>query len=81
MDFYDVKTKYVSKDKDEVIADFKVKPSNDLMVQGKSFYAIWNPDTGLWSKNEFDVVRIVDEAINEYVEENRSKTNKYLEPK
>lgn len=81
MDFYEVKTKYVSKDKDEVIADFKVGPSNDLMVQGKSFYAVWNPDTGLWSKNEFDVVRIVDESINDYIEENRQHSNKYLEPK
>lgn len=81
MDFYEIKTEYVSKDKDKVIADFKVDPSDDLMVQGKSFYAIWNPDTGLWSKNEFDVVRIVDDSINKYIDENRGNSNKFLEPK
>lgn len=73
MDFYKITEKEVSKYKSNVIPDFHVGISNDLMVQGKSFYAVWNPDTGLWSKNEFDVVKFVDRDIEEYMEQHKGK--------
>ena len=33
------------------------------MVQGGRFYAIWDPEKGLWSKDEYDVQRLVDEYL------------------
>ena len=62
MDFFDVvvwETKYGL----EVRPSFINKRSNDLIVRGGKFYAIWNESEGLWSKDEYDVVRIVDEAL------------------
>lgn len=47
--------------------------SNDLMVQGKQFYAIWDQEKGLWSTNEFDVQRIVDTDIRAYTEKIRGE--------
>jgi len=48
----------------EVIPDFKVMRSKDLMVRGKSFYAIWDAEAGLWSTDEYDVVRLVDGVLD-----------------
>lgn len=52
-----------------VNADFLVRGCNDLMARGKSFYSVFDEDTGLWSRNEYDVVRLVDRAIMEKVKE------------
>lgn len=30
------------------------------MVRGRSFYAIWDEEKGLWSTDEYDVQRLVD---------------------
>jgi len=34
------------------------------MVRGKSFYAIWDESLGLWSTDEYDVQRLVDEELH-----------------
>ncbi len=52
-----------------VYPEFKAKRSKDLMIKGKSFYAIWNEDEGYWSKDEYEVQRLVDKMIYQYVEE------------
>jgi hypothetical protein len=45
---------------------FVVGRSKDLMVRGRSFYAIWDEKAGLWSTDEYDVGRLVDEEMREY---------------
>ena len=64
MDFYSIKTR-PGKQKGvfELYPDFKVTRSRDLMVKGKSFYAIWDEEKGLWSTDEFDVQRLVDQEL------------------
>lgn len=52
-----------------VYPEFKAKRSKDLMIRGRSFYAIWNEETGYWSKDEYEVQRLVDTMIYQYVEE------------
>jgi hypothetical protein len=37
------------------------------MIRGKSFYAIWDEGTQLWSTDEYDVQRLVDEELDRYV--------------
>jgi hypothetical protein len=66
MDFYQIKERSVKGGIIEVYPDFKVTRSKDLMVRGKSFYAIWDDSKGLWSTDEYDVQRLVDEELMAY---------------
>ena len=52
-----------------VYPEFKAKRSKDLMIRGRSFYAIWDEAAGYWSKDEYDVQRLVDEMIYKFVDE------------
>lgn len=42
--------------------------SRDIMIRDGDFVAVWNPKTGLWSKNEFDVIDLVDDDVRKFVE-------------
>ena len=53
-----------------IYPEFVVIKSKDLMIQGKSFYAIWDETVGLWSKSEMDVQRLVDDMVFQYAKEN-----------
>ena len=44
-------------------ANFFTRPSEDFMVRGGQFYAVYNPNTGLWSKDEFTVQELVDDEL------------------
>lgn len=50
----------------DIYPEFIIKKSKDLMIRGKSFYAIWDEEAGFWSKNEDDVQRMIDQEIREY---------------
>lgn len=73
MDFFDIKTREIDKGPRkghfEVYPDFKVCRSKDLMVRGRAFYAIWDEEAGLWSTDEYDVQRLVDQALIRHAEE------------
>lgn len=76
MDFYRIKERIIKKNGEsiiEVYPDFIVGRSKDLMVQGKSFYSVWDEGEGLWSTDEYDVQKLVDEDLNLYVRENQSR--------
>lgn len=63
MDFYQIQVGETKEKSLELYPDFVVGRSADLMVQGGRFYAIWDPEKGLWSRDEYDVQRIVDEDM------------------
>lgn len=63
MDFYQILTKETKDRGIELYPDFIVGRSQDLMVQGRTFYAIWDAEKGLWSRDEYDVQRLVDEHL------------------
>lgn len=63
MDFYTIKEEIARNGTIEVYPDFKIVRSKDLMIRGRSFYAIWDEKTGLWSTDEYDVQRLVDEEL------------------
>lgn len=44
-------------------ASYRTIGFHDLMVRGNDFYAIWDEQRGLWSTDEDDLVRVVDDAI------------------
>jgi len=62
MDFYRILTRETKKGL-EMYPDFTVGRSKDLMVQGRTFYAIWDEAAGLWSRDEYDVQRLVDAEL------------------
>ena len=66
MDFYQIKERSSKNGTIEIYPDFKVVRSKDLMVRGRSFYAIWDEERGLWSTDEYDVQRLVDRDLLEY---------------
>lgn len=76
MDFYKILERSTARgrgDKKEIISidiypDFIVGRSKDLMIRGKSVYAVWDEDKGLWSQDEYDVQRLVDQDMYHYAE-------------
>ena len=66
IDFLMISTSSPKKGVVEVYPKFIIKKSNDLMIRGKDFYAIWLEEKGLWSTEEQDVIHLVDAALEEY---------------
>lgn len=82
MDFFQIGTKETKGGIIEVYPDFTVGRSEDLMVRGRSFYAIWDEEVGLWSTDEYDVQRLVDNELADFAQklkdEGHMVTVKYL---
>lgn len=74
MDFYHIVTKENKNGTIELYPDFRVGRSKDLLVRGGRFYAIWDEKAGLWSTDEYDVQRLVDEELYAFAEEQRAAT-------
>ncbi len=69
MDFFRIKERSTKNGVIEIYPDFRVLRSKDLMIRGKSFYAIWDEDRCLWSTDEYDVQRLVDAELLQYKDE------------
>ncbi len=54
----------------EVMPKFKMIRSKDLMIRGGDFYAIWDEERQMWSTDEQDVIRLIDNELQKYAEEN-----------
>lgn len=78
LDFYKIRIKEV-KGFDQAYPDWVVDNSEDLMVRGGAFYAVWDEDAGMWSTNEYDVQRIVDADLYEFCKE-QEKQGKIVDP-
>lgn len=50
----------------EIYPKFNTKRSNDLMIRGGDFYAIWDERNGRWSTDQDDVIEMIDEAMEAY---------------
>lgn len=81
MDFYQIKERSIKKGETEIYPDFKVCRSKDLMIRGKSFYAIWDENQQIWSTDEYDVQRLVDDSIYDYREKIRSNSEEIYKTK
>lgn len=54
----------------EVYPKFKLTfSSKDLMIRGSDFYAVWDEETGLWSKSEEIIRDTVDREVKQEAEE------------
>ena len=63
MDFFWVSAKNTKKNEWDVSPEFIVRKSSDLMIRGHQFYAIWDPEKGMWSQEAYDLIRIVDQEV------------------
>lgn len=81
MDFYQIKERSTKSGVIEVYPDFKVIRSKDLMIRGKSFYAIWDEENQKWSTDEYDVQRLVDNDLIKYKDELSKQTDNSIKVK
>lgn len=56
-----------------VYPDF-LASAKDIMRKGGKFYAVLDHKTGMWSTNESDMYRIIDEDLYKYADEHYEKT-------
>ena len=63
LDFLMISTRRPKKDVVQVYPKFMIKRSEDLMIRGGDFYAIWVAERGLWSTDEQDALQLIDIEI------------------
>ncbi len=74
MDFYTIITVEKKDGTLQIRPDWKIGRSDDLMTRGGSFYAIWDEEKGLWSKDIYDVARLVDADLVRHAEAEEART-------
>ena len=60
-----------------IYPEFRVRASNDLMIRGKDFYAIWNEQKGFWSTDEDTALSLIDEQVKIFAEEYKKEHPDY----
>ena len=73
LDFLMISTRSTKRGVIEIYPKFIIKKSNDLMIRGGDFYAIWNAELGLWSTDEQMALELIDHELDIFAEENKSK--------
>lgn len=73
IDFLMIATRRTKNGNVEIYPKFIIKKSNDLMIRGGDFYAIWMEDRGLWSTNEQDAIDLIDRELDRFADEHRNK--------
>ena len=75
IDFLMISYQSLKKGVTEVYPKFIIKKSSDLMVRGGDFYAVWMEERGLWSTEEQDALKMIDDALDEYAAELKKTTD------
>lgn len=79
MDFYRISTRD-AKGRTAVYPDFLVRKSKDIMIRGGDFYAVWDEEAGMWSTDEYDVIRLIDADLEAYVASHKDElTEPYIQ--
>lgn len=78
LDFLMISTRSKKQGVVEIYPKFKIGKSNDLMIRGGDFYAIWVESRGLWSTDEQDALQLIDRELDIYAEENKGKFESYV---
>jgi hypothetical protein len=84
LDFLQIRERTAKKTKEdeapgiEVYPDFVVGRITDLMTRGHSFYAVWDAGKNLWSTEEMDVQRLIDEELWAYRNKRSAETGRQV---
>ena len=58
----------------DIYPKFRLYPkSQDLMIRGGDFYAVWIEELGLWSTDEDDALSIIDSELTKFADEYKVK--------
>lgn len=71
VDFLRISTRNIKQGVVEIYPKFVVGKRSDLMIKGGDFYAVWLEEKGFWSKNEDDVIELVDRELDAFAREYR----------
>lgn len=74
LDFYKIVVKEKSGGALHVRPDWIVGRRSDLMTRGGDFFAVWDESKKLWSRDIYDVQKIVDADLHRYADELMEKT-------
>lgn len=77
LDFMMVATRSVKKDLVEIYPKFIIRKTDDLMIRGGDFYAIWVSDRGMWSTDEQDALQLIDRELDGYLRDNSARFEGY----
>ena len=70
LDFLVISTRATKRGTVEIYPKFRLYPkSNDLMIRGGDFYAVWIEELGLWSTDEHDALRLIDSELEQFAKE------------
>lgn len=69
LDFLKIATRVKKQGGIEVYPKFVIKKSQDLMIRGGDFYAIWVESKNLWSTEEQDALELIDKETETIVNE------------
>lgn len=59
----------------EIYPRFRMYPkSQDLMIRGGDFYAVWIEERGLWSTNEYDALYLIDRELEQASDDHQKRT-------
>lgn len=72
LDFFMISTRIQKRGTIEIYPKFIIKKSSDLMIRGGDFYAVWVEERGLWSTDEQDALRLIDEELDRYAKKKYS---------
>ncbi len=75
MDQVQVRVKKTTKGHESIFADPKMRNYHDLLVKGGSFYAVFDPDTKLWSQNLQRLGELIDRDIQQFADTYESPDN------
>lgn len=75
LDFLRISTR-PTKNGCEIYPKFVIMKSSDLMIRGGDFYSVWLEDEKLWSTDEQDVLRLIDQELNRYLKEHEHEFEK-----
>lgn len=63
MDFYNVKVRKLKGGRFEIYPEFIINNSDELMIRGKDFYAVYDDSTKMWNRNPIFVQKIIDHDL------------------
>lgn len=69
LDFMLISTRSKKRGVIEIYPKFIIKKSEDLMIRGGDFYAIWIEERKQWSTDEQDALQLIDKELDIYVKE------------
>ena len=69
LDFFKICVRNPRKGDLEIYPQFIVDDTEDLMIRGGDFYAIWDEKKGLWSTKENTASKIIDREVMKFKKE------------